>query len=225
MSERQDHEKVVAAARNDMARFDARQALERWLQNYLAPEATIPACEWCVVTKEARGWKVERGTIDSDQPYQTLYADARTPAPPVMEIRPPKPEPVKPRFQVPEPRKVGSHEWISDQMLSRIEAAFTKAMFAGLVPDDAGSLTAAKVADMHRRYGQFVQVPLHEPMVLSYSSGTDHRLDAFRYMTLNWGVPVQHSPRFIGVDLASGPDLSAVVELKKPPPETSVRNK
>lgn len=229
MPARQDHEKIVAAARDDMAVFDRRQALERWLQNYLSPAATIPESEWCVVTKEAKGWKVERGTIDSDVPYQTAYADAHAPAPPVMEIRPPKPEPVPPRFNVPKPRNVDSYEQlIADRLDSSIRDLYLQAFqYAAPVtkPESVG-LTATMIGEMQRQAERLMR-PSLDKLCMKVDADWDNDRYTFRseWMHRYAGAYLRSPSMVVSMDLASGPDQTTVTELKRPPPETSVRNK
>jgi hypothetical protein len=118
----EEQERVVSSARMAMVSFDAKPALFRWLGNY-APEHGIWfwQSEWHVVTREGSHWKVEIGYTNSDKPYKTLSIDGRAPAPPLLEHRPPKPEPVKPRESALHPQKVPSALEYIQHMLSYSE--------------------------------------------------------------------------------------------------------
>lgn len=115
----QEQEQVVADARMGMGLFDSKPPLLRWLANY-APEhgAFFWSSDWHVVTREGRHWKVEIGYTNTDTVHKTLTIDGRAPAPPVMEHRPPKPEPVKPREASLPPMRVPSAMEYIESMLS-----------------------------------------------------------------------------------------------------------
>jgi hypothetical protein len=223
MSERQDHEKIVSAARQDMARFDERQALERWLQNYVSPDRVIPVGQWCVVTKEAKGWKVDLGLADADEPYLTAYADAHAPAPPVMEIRPPKPEPVKPRFQVPYPHPVPG----LDEMMADIQRGMQrKIMEAFALPADfltatdaaqRKTLTALDIANMLQMIESANRVSrrAHAPDWLRMDYEPPH------WRFASYGMMPIRSERIIAIGMDGGTEPP----IKRPPPVSSVRNK
>lgn len=220
MRNREDHEKVVAAARNDMHWFDQRQALERWIQNYVSPSTIIPPGQWCVVTKDAKGWKVEHGLADKDTPYLTHYADKHAPQPPVMEIRPPKPEPVKPRFQVPEPPKVQGNDYLA-ALSAKIDRDLMLAICNSLAPPKPESLglTATMIRQMQQEADRLLR-----PYTLKMErAAVDHRADAFRYM-MTWGMQASRPASIITMDLGEG-DTTAVQEFRRPPPASSVRNK
>lgn len=230
MKARQDHEEVVAAARNDMKHFDQRQALERWIQNYVSPTTICVPGQWCVVTKDAKGWKVEHGLAEATEPYLTHYADAHAPPPPVMEIRPPKPEPVKLRERSPEPLPVASWDRImADAQRQIMEAVFLPSDYLtggattnGTATESA--LTIDKLMQSIRDTGLVSRRTIRpRDYYLDRGMLMDHRFDAARYMMQSLGPMPRHM--LTGFDLASGPDVTSVVEMKKPPPETSVRNK
>lgn len=102
----QEHERTVSAARSGMSYHDTRAALHRWFENYKDDRgAYFFQGGWVTVVRDGRRWKIEMGYYDTDR-VTTLYADPSAPQPPVFEFRAPKPEPVKPRFNVPEPQRV-----------------------------------------------------------------------------------------------------------------------
>lgn len=104
----QEHERTVSEARSGMSYHDTRAALHRWFENYKDKrEAYFHMSGWVTVVRDGHRWKIEMGYYSSgDAPLQTVYADPSAPQPPIFEFRAPKPEPVKPRFNVPEPRSV-----------------------------------------------------------------------------------------------------------------------
>lgn len=118
----EEQERVVLSARNAMTSFDGKSALFRWLENY-APthDKNFWASQWHVVTREGQHWKVESGSIDNDKPFATMIVDGRAPTPPLMEHRPPKPEPVKARERSIEPQRVPSAMEYIEHMLSYSE--------------------------------------------------------------------------------------------------------
>ncbi len=101
----QEHERTVSDARQAMSFHDGRTAMQRWFDNYKENKGDYWGSGWFVVTRDGRRWKIEFGYRD-EPASRTVYADPKAPAPPIFEFRPPKPEPVKPRFNVPEPRRV-----------------------------------------------------------------------------------------------------------------------
>ena len=103
----QEHERTVSAARIGMSVFDSMTPLRRWFDNYKEERgAFLWSSDIIVVTRDGRRWKVESTWPDRTEPYSVKYCDPTAPQPPIFEWRPPPPEPVKPRFTVPEPHRV-----------------------------------------------------------------------------------------------------------------------
>lgn len=230
MGRRQDHDRTVREARENMARADQRKPLERWIQNYVRPDTVIPEGQWCVVTKEKGGWKIELGKAESTTPYWTLMADAHAPQPPVMEIRPPKPEPVKPRFNVPAPRPVDSF----DRMRAAMDAALNNALLHGtgttnVTAADVEGITLEKMRamldglppDWRGDWRGPVRRPLYEPVHIGIDYGERSRYTAaIQYLALLPPPPIPESTlrylREMSIDLPDPP--------LPPPPGSSKRN-
>jgi hypothetical protein len=89
-----------------MSIHDQHSPLQRWFYNYVDDEnAYFYSSGWVTVVRDGKRWRIEQGYWDSGY-INVQYADPRAPTPPVFEYRAPKPEPVKPRFRVPEPPRV-----------------------------------------------------------------------------------------------------------------------
>lgn len=104
----QEHERTVSQARLGMAFHDSHKSLQRWFENYRDNKSEWFGYGWCVVTRDGLRWKIEFGYVEEQEPSRTVYADPRAPQPPVFEFRPPKPEPVKHRQNVPDFQRVPS---------------------------------------------------------------------------------------------------------------------
>lgn len=199
----EEQERVVNTARYAMRLHDDGKPLQRWLENYLPdPKAGFhPTLFWWSIERDGKQWKVQRGGINSDVAYSTWMIDGHAPAPPIMEWRPPPPEPVKPRFNVPEPMRVPSQlETLSLAYIDKImrEIALPASYFRS-PPFEYRHETAAEVREREREATQ----------------------NLMQYRWLLAPITAQHPARIVGIDIGDRPDSTVIV---KPPPRPTRRN-
>ncbi len=226
---RQDHDRTVREARDNMAGFDRRKDLERWLQNYVHPELGVPSVYWCACTKHEKRWKIEYGLLSGTEPVAWCWADPGAPEPPILEFRRPKPEPVKPRFRGDEPFKaLPSLDTLMADMNAKIMEAFfiplgTLTNTIGTVPT---GFTIEKFRAAMRDLPPAPRVPLWEPFDFKVSYDPAEAMP-FRTSWVSAAIgSIAMSPHcIIGIDMGGGPDRTVVTEFTAPaPPAPSKRN-
>lgn len=204
----EEQERVVQRARDNMNVHDWRPALARWLGNYGPdPKRLFQGHYWYTITRSGRDWSVAIGFSDATVPFHTFLVDGRAPAPPVMEWRPPPPEPVPHRFNVPPPIDVPE---------------FRETV---LCPEPDGGLTLAALDLMIRRMQQEYAVPAHwlvQQPVLRITATDVHEREQQREAQSMFDryalAPLIRSPlAVVAIDVGDEPKPA-------PPPTPSRRN-